>query len=120
MNWRGCSHPAALAAVLAIALAACVPVTVNVTFPQEKLDSAARQIEEMPAESGSSTAPTPAPPPSGGRSVDVASTPRLNEQSPEVQKATEGRRGRRPALREWKNRGCIGETNQGTPGGAPG
>jgi uncharacterized protein YdbL (DUF1318 family) len=120
MNWRGCSHPAALAAVLAIALAACVPVTVNVTFSQEKLDSAARQIEEMPAESGSTTAPTPAPTPSGGRSVDVASTPRLNERSPEVQKATEGRRGRRQALREWKTRGCLGETNQGLLVARPG
>ena len=32
--------------VLALALSACVPVTVNVTFPQEKLDRAASQIEE--------------------------------------------------------------------------
>lgn len=118
MNWRGCSHPAALAAALAIALAACVPVTVNVTFPQEKLDSAARQIEEMPAASGATT--TPAPTPSGGRSVDVASTPRFNERSPEVVKATEGRRGRRPTLREWKIRGCLGETNQGLLVARPG
>ena len=28
-------------------------------------------------------------------------------------KATESRRERRPTLREWKGRGCIGETNQG-------
>jgi hypothetical protein len=42
MNWGRGSHPVALA-TLAIALAACVPVTVNVTFPQEKLDTAARQ-----------------------------------------------------------------------------
>ena len=102
-------------ATLAIALAACVPVTVNVTFPQEKLDSAARQIEEMPAQSA------PAPPaPSGGRSVDVASTPRLNERSPEVQKATESRRERRSSLREWKSRGCMGETNQGLLVARPG
>ena len=60
------------------------------------------------------------PAPSGGRSVDVASTPRLNERSPEVMKATESRRERRPALREWKNRGCIGETNQGLLVARPG
>ena len=95
MNWRRGSHPVALA-TLAIALAACVPVTVNVTFPQEKLDSAARQIEDMPAQ-GASAPPAP-PAPSGGRSVDVASTPRLNERSPEVVKATESRRERRPSF----------------------
>jgi uncharacterized protein YdbL (DUF1318 family) len=105
-------------ATLAIALAACVPVTVNVTFPQDKLDSAARQIEEMPAPSAS--APPAPPASSGGRSVDVASTPRLNERSPEVAKATESRRERRPSLREWKSRGCVGETNQGLLVARPG
>ncbi len=119
MNWRRGSHPVALAA-LAIALAACVPVTVNVTFPQEKLDSAARHIEDMPAQSASAPPATPTPTPSGGRSVDVASTPRLNERSPEVVKATESRRERRPQLREWKSRGCMGETNQGLLVARPG
>jgi uncharacterized protein YdbL (DUF1318 family) len=98
--------------VLALALSACVPVTVNVTFPQEKLDNAARQIEDTSAQSA--PAPPPQAPSAGGtRSVDVAATPRLNERSPEVVKATEARRARRPVLREWKMRGCIGETNQG-------
>jgi uncharacterized protein YdbL (DUF1318 family) len=119
MTWRRSSHPAALA-TLAIALAACVPVTVNVTFPQEKLDSAARQIEEMPAQSASTPSTTPSSAPSGNRSVDVGSTPRLNERAPEVVKATEWRRARRSDLREWKSRGCIGETNQGLVVARPG
>lgn len=112
--------------VLALALSACVPVTVNVTFPQEKLDRAASQIEEKTAESGpapsttSAPSATPAPSTTGGRSVDVAATPRLNERAPEVVKATESRRARRPALREQKNRGCIGETNQGLLAARPG
>jgi uncharacterized protein YdbL (DUF1318 family) len=111
--------------MLALVLAACVPVTVNVTFPQEKLDNAARQIEEKSAQAAPapSTPPASAPQtPSGGasRSVDVAATPRLNERSPEVIKVTESRRARRPALRDWKSRGCIGETNQGLLSARPG
>jgi uncharacterized protein YdbL (DUF1318 family) len=96
-------------AMLAIALAACVPVTVNITFSQEKLDSAASQIEDMTPRGAPAPAPVPAPAP--GRTVDV--TPRIDTRSPEVTRATESRRQRRPELREWKNRGCIGETNQG-------
>jgi uncharacterized protein YdbL (DUF1318 family) len=111
---------AALAAMLASALAACVPVTVNITFPQEKLDAAARQIEEMPAQAASAPAPAPAPAPSPGRGRTVDVTPRIDTRSPEVVKATEGRRQRRPAIREWKSRGCIGETNQGTVVARPG
>jgi uncharacterized protein YdbL (DUF1318 family) len=107
---------------LALALAACVPVTVNVTFPQEKLDNAARQIEDTSAQTASApSTPQPQAPSAGGtRSVDVAATPRLNERSPEVVKVTEARRARRPALREWKSRGCIGETNQGLLTARPG
>jgi uncharacterized protein YdbL (DUF1318 family) len=118
MNWRG--FRAVALAVLATAFAACVPVTVNVTFPQDKLDSAARQIEDTSAQGASAPSSPPAPAPSGGRSVDVASTPRLNERSPEVMKATESRRERRATLREWKTRGCIGETNQGLLVARPG
>jgi uncharacterized protein YdbL (DUF1318 family) len=106
--------------VLATVLAACVPVTVNITFPQEKLDTAARQIEDMPAQAAPTPSPPPptAPAPGRGRTVDV--TPRIDTRSPEVVKATESRRQRRPALREWKNRGCIGETNQGFVTARPG
>ncbi len=98
-------------------------MTVNITFPQEQLDNAARQIEEKTAQSGPTPAPSPAPAPppastSGGRTVDVR--PTIDTRTPEVVKATESRRERRPELREWKNRGCIGETNQGTVVARPG
>jgi uncharacterized protein YdbL (DUF1318 family) len=97
---------------LAGLLAACVPVTVNVNFAQEKLETAARQIEDMPAPAGATTPPPmPAPAPTGGRTVDV--TPGIDTRAPEVVKANDSRRQRRPALREWKSRGCIGETNRG-------
>jgi uncharacterized protein YdbL (DUF1318 family) len=103
----------AVAAMLAGGLAGCVPVTVNIASPQEQLDAAARNIEDMSVQPTSTpaAAPSPAPTPGGGRTVDVA--PRIDTRSPEVRKAAESRRERRPALREWKSRGCIGETNQG-------
>ena len=124
MTWRR-SHRVAAIGTVALALAACVPVTVNVTFPQEKLDTAARQIEDRSAQATPAPSPPPASAPqtpsgSASRSVDVAATPRLNERSPEVVKATEARRARRPALREWKSRGCMGETNQGLLAARPG
>ena len=74
----------------------------------------------MPAQRASTPAPAAAagPGPGGGRTVDV--TPRIDTRSPEVVKATESRRERRPVLREWKNRGCMGETNQGTLVARPG
>ena len=106
--------------VLATALTACVPVTVNITFPQEKLEAAARHIEEMPAQDASAapTPPAPAAAPGSGRTVDV--TPRIETRSPEVVRASGSRRQRRPELREWKSRGCIGETNQGFVVARPG
>ena len=54
MTWRR-GHRVAVIGTLALALAACVPVTVNVTFPQEKLDNAARQIEDTSAQSASAS-----------------------------------------------------------------
>jgi uncharacterized protein YdbL (DUF1318 family) len=101
----------AVAVMLAGVLAGCVPVTVNITFPQEQLDAAARTIEDAPAQPTATPAPSPAPTPGGGQTVDV--TPKTDTRSPEVRKAAESRRERRPTLREWKSRGCIGETNQG-------
>jgi uncharacterized protein YdbL (DUF1318 family) len=98
---------------LAGLLAACVPVTVNVNFSQEKLDSAARQIEEQ-----SGATPAPAAPAGGGQSAGPA--PRAESRSPQVVSATEARRARRPTVREWKTRGCIGETNQGLVIARPG
>ncbi|HWC05276.1 MAG TPA: DUF1318 domain-containing protein [Methylomirabilota bacterium] len=98
--------------MLSLLLAACVPVTVNISFPQEKLEAAARQIEDAPPTSAGAPPPTPAPAPAGrGRNVEV--TPRIDTRSPEVVRASALRRERRPALRQWKNQGCIGETNQG-------
>jgi uncharacterized protein YdbL (DUF1318 family) len=116
MTWRPDPRAAALAA-LVLATTACVPVTVNISFSQEKLDTAAKQIEDITAQTPApsapaATSPAPAPPAtSQGRTVDV--TPRINTRSPEVVKATESRRQRRAALREWKGRDCLGETNQG-------
>jgi uncharacterized protein YdbL (DUF1318 family) len=107
------------AALLGLAglLAACVPVTVNIAFPQDKLDGAARQIEDTqgPAATSSSTAA-----PSGGQTTTVGSTPRTDLRTPEVVKASESRRERRPALREWKNKGCVGENNKGLAVARPG
>lgn len=110
----------AVAVMLAGILAGCVPVTVNISFPQEQLDAAARTIEDRSAQTASASAPAPAPAPAapapapapgGGRTVDV--TPRVDTRSPEVLKANEDRRQRRPVLREWKSKGCMGEDNQG-------
>jgi uncharacterized protein YdbL (DUF1318 family) len=98
---------------LAGLLAACVPVTVNVNFPQEKLDTAARQIEDQ-----AGATPAPGAASGGGRSGGPA--PRVESKSPQVEAATAARRARRPTIREWKNRGCIGETNQGLAIARPG
>jgi uncharacterized protein YdbL (DUF1318 family) len=118
MTWRADLRAVALAGLVAVATA-CVPVTVNISFPQEKLDNAAQQIEDITAQTPAPSPPAatpPAAPPrppatTQGRTVDV--TPRIDTRSPEVVKATESRRQRRPALREWKTRGCLGETNEG-------
>jgi uncharacterized protein YdbL (DUF1318 family) len=97
-------------------------VTVNISFPQEQLDAAARKIEDVSAQPRGTPAPAPAPKPeptpSGGRTVEV--TPRIDTRSPEVVKATESRRQRRPALRELRSRGCVGEANQGYLAARPG
>jgi uncharacterized protein YdbL (DUF1318 family) len=96
---------------LAGLLAACVPVTVNISFPQDKLEGAARQIEDAQA-SPTGTA-------SGGQTT-VGSTPRSDLQTPEVVKARDSRRQRRPELREVKHKGCVGETNKGLLVARPG
>jgi uncharacterized protein YdbL (DUF1318 family) len=103
---------------LAGLVAACVPVTVNISFPQEKLDLAARQIEERSVAAGTPPAPSASPAAPGGSQTEVRTT--IQTRTPEVVKASESRRQRRPALREWKDRGCIGETNQGLVVARPG
>jgi len=55
----------------------------------------------------------------GIRLVSASAAPCLSRESADST-ATESRRARRPALRESKNRGCIGETNQGLLAARPG
>ena len=58
MNARWCS----LGPLLALWLAGCLAVTVNVTFPQEKIEGAASSIEDLVR--GGVVPPVPkAPPP---------------------------------------------------------
>lgn len=124
-------RPLARLALLALAfvVAACVPVTVNITFPQEKLEGAAGRIEDMvrspenkpPAEPKKGpqsrlverllAALAPRAAAAQGRSVDVV--PEIRVQTPELMRAIRSRQSRNPQLDQWKSRGCIGETNQG-------
>jgi uncharacterized protein YdbL (DUF1318 family) len=126
---------------LAGLLSGCVPVTVNITFPQEKIEGAAGSIEDMVR--SPENAKPPARPPTGpkkepqsglagrwlaalgpreaaaqGRTVDVM--PEIRVRTPELMRAIESRRARRPKLAELKARGCIGENNQGLVEGRPG
>ncbi len=130
-------------AALAVALAACVPVTVNINFPQEKLDAAAGQIVDMgrkgpgaadspPAGPGS---PPPAPKPGSSlerwlaalgprpaaaqsREVEVAQKPRTDTE--ELRRLTAAQNARHGAIQQWKAKGCIGENNQGFLEARPG
>lgn len=126
-----------LAIGLALLLVGCVPVTVNITFPQEKLDNAAGRIEDMVR--SPENAPPPAQPKKGpqgslgawflaalgprealaqGRQVDVV--PDVRVRTPELMKAIESRRARNGPIEQWKARGCIGETNRGLVEARPG
>ena len=120
--------------VLAAVFAACVPVTVNITFPQEKLDNAASQIVDMSRRpEGPSTPPVPPPggtTPKPGSSldrwlaplapreaaaqesrVDVAQAPKTD--SEELRRLAESQNRRLGGLQQWLARGCVGENNQG-------
>jgi uncharacterized protein YdbL (DUF1318 family) len=120
--------------VLAGVLAACVPVTVNITFPQEKLDDAASQIVDMSrrpegAPPTGSSPPGGAPPKPGSsldrwpvrlgpreasaeeRRIEVAQAPKTD--SVELRRLTESQNQRLGVLQQWLARGCIGENNQG-------
>jgi uncharacterized protein YdbL (DUF1318 family) len=121
--------------VLAGMLAACVPVTVNVNFPQEKIEGAAGSIEDMVR---SPENPKPAPPKKGpqgslgpswlaavspreaGAQTRLDVPPEIRTRTPELMKAIESRRGRFPEIRELKEHGCVGETNQGLLEARPG
>jgi uncharacterized protein YdbL (DUF1318 family) len=115
---------------LAPLLGACVPVTVNINFPQEKIEGAAGKIEDMVR---SPENPKPAAPKKGpqGRLSDrvfaalapreaAAQVPEIRVQTPQLMKAIESRRARFPQIEQWKARGCIGENNQGLLEGRPG
>ena len=119
---------------------ACVPVTVNITFPQEKLDDAASQIVNMSRQPGGAppaTEPAPGAAPKPGSSLErwlaplgpreaaAEEPPRLIAQTPktdteELRRLTESQNRRLGALQQWAARGCIGENNQGLVEARPG
>jgi len=109
---------------LALLLAGCLAVTVNVQFPQDKIDSAASNIEDLvrtPKEAPVEPAPTS--PRSGGGTrlislfgptvVEAQTVPELTTRTPEVVAVIESRRARFPELGAATAKGCIGENNQG-------
>lgn len=122
--------PGAALLVLAALLAACVPVTVNINFSQEKLDGAAGRIEDMvrSPENPKPPATMPKSPGSGLATLVAALAPReaaaqvpeLRTQTPELMKRIESRRARFAEIQPWKTRGCVGETNQGLVETRPG
>jgi len=128
------------AVVLALAFAvagACVPVTVNINFPQEKLDDAASQIVNMSRQPAGAP-PAPESPPSSapkpGSSLERWLGPReasaeeshivvaqaLKTDTPEQRRIAASQSQRLGALQQWMGRGCIGENNQGLVEARPG
>jgi uncharacterized protein YdbL (DUF1318 family) len=122
---------------VAVLIVGCVPVTVNINFTQDRLNKAADQIEDMVRSPENPKPDTPAKPQAPSSSLDrwlaafqpreaaaqgtvvqVSPAPRVD--SPEIEKAVDSRRARRPQLRELKSRGCIGESNQGLVEARPG
>lgn len=121
------------------AASACVAVTINVQFPQEKLEGAAASIEDLVR--GDKGA-TPAPPPvkreekqdgkqgsirvSGrwlaflGPRAAEAQVPELKIRTPEVMASIQSRRQRFSQVQQWKQRGCIGENARGLVEARPG
>ena len=63
MIGNGTLYRGLVVVLVATSLAACVPVTVNVTFPQQKLDDAASQIVDMSRRPADAPAPGPTPAP---------------------------------------------------------
>jgi uncharacterized protein YdbL (DUF1318 family) len=133
--------------VAAMPLAGCVAVTINVSFPQEKIEGAAENIEDLvrtpkeppPDPKIKSGAPNTrgtaagAPDTRGGaprpstwlgwlrpRVVEAQQPPELKTRTPEVLAVIESRRARFPELDAAQTRGCIGETNQGLVESRPG
>lgn len=128
----------ALAVIVAM-IVACVPVTVNINFSQEKLDDAASQIVNMgrPPENAPPPEPAPGTAPKPGSSLErwfaplgpreaaaeesrivVAQAPKTDTE--ELRRLTEAQNQRHGALQQWIGRGCIGENNQGFVEARPG
>ncbi len=119
------------AAGLALLLAGCVAVTINVSFPQEKLDSAASSIEDMVQSTPKAAPAKPETPPPGSKPQSLApapeprwvawllpdpaeaQVPELKIRTPEVMASIESRRKRLPALEAAAATLCLGENNQG-------
>ncbi|MBI3031815.1 MAG: DUF1318 domain-containing protein [Candidatus Rokubacteria bacterium] len=131
-------HPLRMLALAVTLLAAsgCVPVTVNVYFPQEKIDSAAGSIEDLVRVEKGEKPATPPPAKKDGKEGRVpasgpwlallapapaeAQIPDLKVRTPEVMASIESRRARFPQIQQWKGRGCIGENAQGLVEARPG
>jgi uncharacterized protein YdbL (DUF1318 family) len=106
----------------------CVAVTINVQFPQEKIEGAASSIEDLvrggkeapPVKPKSEQPPSSnpvgwlAPPPA------EAQVPDLKVRTPEVMASIESRQRRFPHLQRWKAQGCVGENAQGLVEARPG
>jgi uncharacterized protein YdbL (DUF1318 family) len=118
------------AAVLALLLSGCVAVTINVQFPQEKIEGAAENIEDLVR---TPTAPPSTPPKKQGRLLDgtwlawigprraeAQGVPELKTRTPEVMAVIESRRARFPELSAAMAKGCIGENNRGLVEARPG
>jgi len=121
---------------LGVLLHGCLSVTVNVAFPQEKLEGAAASIEDMVG-SGPPAGPAPAAParkpegrvPEPARPrlawfqpavVEAQEVPELRTRTPEVMAAIESRRKRRPELDAVARTGCLGENKGGLVEARPG
>jgi uncharacterized protein YdbL (DUF1318 family) len=122
----------------ALVLGGCLAVTVNVSFPQEKLDNAASSIEDLvrtPKTAPGGTTPAPSTTPGRQGALTPAAllawivpapaeaqvqAPELRTRTPEVLAVIESRRTRYPQLAAQMSAGCIGENNQGLVDPRPG
>ena len=124
-----------LSPVSMLLLTGCLAVTVNVHFPQEKIDSAAASIEDLVrAPKEAPTAPPASTPPRSEGIVPAlarvtawlqpaaaeAQVPNLKTQTPEIMAVIQSRSSRYPQLAAEMAKGCIGENNQGLVEARPG
>jgi uncharacterized protein YdbL (DUF1318 family) len=118
------------AVVLALLMAGCIAVTVNVSFPQEKIESAASNIEDLVGGASGTPSTTPAPDTTKPQSwraapgaewlawlaparAEAQGVPELKTQTPEVMAAIESRRKRNAQIVAVLAAGCLGENMQG-------